>query len=266
MHDESFGRRLRQERERRQIALSSISQNTKISVALFEALERDDVSRWPSGIFRRAFIRSYAQAIGLDPDATLKEFLDRFPEPGEGAASNTGDASNSGTASDVLASPADPLRLTLEETAGVRRWLGDPDRWAAVAWDVGAVTALALTVFMVLGVFWMPLGVSSLMYFVGGAFVFGTTPGVFLFSNLPVSSRQSWFGRRRSPSPSTGEATTGTVSEAPARPAAGTRVAVRLVRGRRHGGPRVPAADSVEAEAPFELHAVSSPGDRRASL
>ena len=36
----SFGSRLRYERERRQIALKSIAESTKISVALLEGLER----------------------------------------------------------------------------------------------------------------------------------------------------------------------------------------------------------------------------------
>jgi cytoskeletal protein RodZ len=76
----SFGPRLRQERERRQISLKSIASNTKISKSLLEALERDDVSRWPSGIFRRSFVRSYAKAIGMDADEIWKEFAERFPE------------------------------------------------------------------------------------------------------------------------------------------------------------------------------------------
>src|SRR5262245_45321628 len=78
----TFGPRLRQERERRQISLASIAANTKISQALLEGLERDDVSKWPSGIFRRAFVRSYAKAVGLDADEIVKEFAERFPEPG----------------------------------------------------------------------------------------------------------------------------------------------------------------------------------------
>src|SRR3954471_12455275 len=72
---------LRRERERRRIALQSISANTKISASLFEALERGDVSRWPSGIFRRSFIRAYASAIGLDAEAIAREFLEKFPDP-----------------------------------------------------------------------------------------------------------------------------------------------------------------------------------------
>jgi len=80
---ESFGARLRQQREARQIDLVAISEQTKIKFALLEALENDDVSHWPSGIFRRAYIRAYAQFIGLDPDAMLREFLDVHPDPGD---------------------------------------------------------------------------------------------------------------------------------------------------------------------------------------
>jgi cytoskeletal protein RodZ len=78
---QSFGARLRYERERRQIALKSIAESTKIGVPLLEGLERDDVSRWPSGIFRKSFIRSYAEAIGLDADAIVREFVERYPDP-----------------------------------------------------------------------------------------------------------------------------------------------------------------------------------------
>jgi cytoskeletal protein RodZ len=78
---QSFGARLRYERERRQIALKSIAESTKIGVPLLEGLERDDVSRWPSGIFRKSFIRSYAEAIGLDGDAIVREFVERYPDP-----------------------------------------------------------------------------------------------------------------------------------------------------------------------------------------
>jgi cytoskeletal protein RodZ len=79
----TFGPRLRQERERRQISLRSIADSTKISRSLLEALERDDVSRWPGGLFRRAFVRSYAEAIGLDAEETLREFNERFPDPAD---------------------------------------------------------------------------------------------------------------------------------------------------------------------------------------
>ena len=80
---ETFGARMREQRERQQVALSTIAEQTKIKVSLLEAMERDDVSHWPSGIFRRAFIRAYAHAIGLEPDAVVREFLELYPDPPE---------------------------------------------------------------------------------------------------------------------------------------------------------------------------------------
>ena len=79
----SFGTRLRQQREERKVTLEDISAKTKIKVALLEGLEADDLSKWPQGIFRRAYIRAYAQAIGLEPDTALQQFLALYPEPPE---------------------------------------------------------------------------------------------------------------------------------------------------------------------------------------
>ena len=80
---ESLGARLRQERENKQIPLASIAASTKIKLEWLDGLENDDVSKWPSGIFRRGFIRSYAQAIGLQPDPVIREFLALYPDPAE---------------------------------------------------------------------------------------------------------------------------------------------------------------------------------------
>lgn len=70
----SFGLWLRRERERRAITLRAIADRTKIGAGLLEALERGDVSRWPGGIYRRSFIRGYADAVGLDADLVLANF------------------------------------------------------------------------------------------------------------------------------------------------------------------------------------------------
>ena len=73
-----FGTALREARERRGITLRQIADHTKISIASLEALERSDASRLPGGIFARSFVRSFAAEVGLDPDATVDAFLDRF--------------------------------------------------------------------------------------------------------------------------------------------------------------------------------------------
>ena len=75
-----FGRSLREARERRGVSLRQIANSTKIGMGALEALERNDVSRLPGGIFTRGFVRSYAVEVGLDPEATIQEFIARFPD------------------------------------------------------------------------------------------------------------------------------------------------------------------------------------------
>jgi cytoskeleton protein RodZ len=74
-----FGGMLRDARERRGVSLRQVANATKISVSALEALERNDISRLPGGIFSRAFVRSYASEVGLNPDATIQEFIAAFP-------------------------------------------------------------------------------------------------------------------------------------------------------------------------------------------
>lgn len=65
---------MRSAREERRLSIGQVAAATKISKALIEALERDDISRLPAGISGRAFVRAYASEVGLDPDETLKAF------------------------------------------------------------------------------------------------------------------------------------------------------------------------------------------------
>jgi cytoskeletal protein RodZ len=62
-----FGARLKQAREERGISLRQIATATKISMGALEALERDDFSRLPGGIFSRAFVRAYAIEVDMIP-------------------------------------------------------------------------------------------------------------------------------------------------------------------------------------------------------
>ena len=73
-----FGVKLREARERKGMSLRQIADVTKISVAMLDALERNDISRLPGGIFSRAFVRSFASEVGLDPEATIGEFITQF--------------------------------------------------------------------------------------------------------------------------------------------------------------------------------------------
>jgi len=74
-----FGRGLREARERRGLSLRQIANSTKIAMSVLEALERNDLSRLPGGIFSRAFVRAYAVEVGLDPEETMQAFIARLP-------------------------------------------------------------------------------------------------------------------------------------------------------------------------------------------
>lgn len=73
-----FGERLKRQRERRGVRLETISEGTKIATSLFVGLENGDCSRWPSGLYSRAYVRAYAEAIGLNADETVEDFAALF--------------------------------------------------------------------------------------------------------------------------------------------------------------------------------------------
>ncbi len=115
---ESFGARLRRQREEQQIALKVIAEQTKIKLSLLDELERDNISHWPAGIFRRAWVRDYAHAIGLAPDAVLREFLEVHPDPEAVPVPAPAPATWDGQAG---TSAAPPSRLRHAVDAAVRR-------------------------------------------------------------------------------------------------------------------------------------------------
>lgn len=75
----AFGPNLRRIRLQRGVSLKQLSESTKVAETLWAGLERNDFSRWPTGIFARAYVREYAKAIGADPEATVDEFCRWFP-------------------------------------------------------------------------------------------------------------------------------------------------------------------------------------------
>jgi cytoskeleton protein RodZ len=70
----AFGENLRREREMRGVSLEEISSATKISLRFLEAIEREDFSKLPGGIFSRSFVRSYAHYLGLDEERVVAEY------------------------------------------------------------------------------------------------------------------------------------------------------------------------------------------------
>lgn len=76
----TIGSRLRVAREQSGLSLRQIADSTKLSVRALEALERERIAQLPGGIYRRAIVRAYAREIGLNPEVTLREFLQQHPD------------------------------------------------------------------------------------------------------------------------------------------------------------------------------------------
>lgn len=70
----TFGENLRREREMRGVTLEEISESTKISTRMLKAIETEQFSELPGGIFTRNFIRAYAEYLGLDEEHALAEY------------------------------------------------------------------------------------------------------------------------------------------------------------------------------------------------
>jgi cytoskeleton protein RodZ len=80
---DSIGDRFRQERLRRGLDLSQISELTKINPAMLEAIEADDLEKLPGSFFARSFVRQYARALDLDENEFEAELqrVAGFEEP-----------------------------------------------------------------------------------------------------------------------------------------------------------------------------------------
>ena len=79
---QNFGEDLRRARESRGISLEEVSEATRISVRLLEAIEQERFDRLPGGVFRTSFVRQYAQAAGLNEEQIVAEF-ERLSPPQE---------------------------------------------------------------------------------------------------------------------------------------------------------------------------------------
>jgi cytoskeletal protein RodZ len=65
METPNFGSVLREARERRNMSLSDISRQTKVSVSALQLLEQAKLGDLPHETFVRGFIRSYARSLGV---------------------------------------------------------------------------------------------------------------------------------------------------------------------------------------------------------
>ena len=74
-----FAFRLRLHRRRKGLRLEDISAAIRVKRERLDALERNDLSRWPQGLYARSWVRAYAGLVGLDPSDTVDEFCRLYP-------------------------------------------------------------------------------------------------------------------------------------------------------------------------------------------
>lgn len=70
----NFGERLKREREMREVSAGELTKATRISSRFLDALENEDWSKLPGGVFGRGFVRSIARYLGLDEESLLAEY------------------------------------------------------------------------------------------------------------------------------------------------------------------------------------------------
>jgi cytoskeletal protein RodZ len=70
----SIGTFLRHEREVRHISLGELSQATRIPLRQLELLEEGRFDELPGEVFARGFIKSYAQAVGVEAGPLIERF------------------------------------------------------------------------------------------------------------------------------------------------------------------------------------------------
>lgn len=81
--ESSLGAQLRGARERRNISLRELSDQTRIARRYLEAIEQDNYKELPGGIFNRSFIKAYAKAVGFSEAEAVSAYTKVAREHGE---------------------------------------------------------------------------------------------------------------------------------------------------------------------------------------
>lgn len=83
---ESLGQKLRQAREEKDISISEVAEQTRISALYLESIENDDYRNLPGGIFNKGFVKSFAKYVGLDEHEALEDYARLMASEGDNQA------------------------------------------------------------------------------------------------------------------------------------------------------------------------------------
>ena len=75
----TVGEQLRQAREDAGLTLHQVADDTKIQQWILAAIERDDMSQVPGGVFIRGYLMSFARTVGLDGERLWNDYRSLMP-------------------------------------------------------------------------------------------------------------------------------------------------------------------------------------------
>lgn len=78
-----LGEALKRAREEKNISLEELEASTKIQKRYLQAVERGEYDRLPGRFYARAFIKRYAEAIGLNANELFEQYSGEVPEAKE---------------------------------------------------------------------------------------------------------------------------------------------------------------------------------------
>jgi transcriptional regulator with XRE-family HTH domain len=170
---------LKAARERKGISLAKIAEATKIPASLFEAFERNDLKRWPKGLFRRSFFRDYVRVIGLPVAEACEEFVRLFPDDENARPAITATAVEE-------VKQAEDVRLVFDES-----WHGP--RASVLIRLLVALSDAGVVIFVAAAIAWMAgldqgttTATVALTYFSFATAVLGESPTRWAFSRRHV--------------------------------------------------------------------------------
>lgn len=80
---ESIGKKLKREREKKGVSLDEVSSQTRVHHRVLTALEEDRFDELPSPTYVKAFLKRYAEYLGLDPEWIVEKYLATHPKAPE---------------------------------------------------------------------------------------------------------------------------------------------------------------------------------------
>ena len=111
----TLGEELRHKREQRGISLAEISEATRIGTRFLKAIETDNFSILPGGIFTRSFIRAYAKHVGMNEDEAIALYLRQVAGPGADQQESAAEATPEHAPAEPSTKRPAPPKLVLQK-------------------------------------------------------------------------------------------------------------------------------------------------------